>query len=288
MELIQMNCCKNTIHRQCILAWLAVSNRCVYCRAEVETVQVVDYPVIQRTAASAMESHFVTVRPSYEITSLSPKQKRVGTVGAKRTIYDDLKEEETPLRTTDKHWEDSMKKKRAQQKQQHDKMVRQHSNSVHALEVTPGAVVVVKVDSQDISHATGTPGIAWRISNGGGVRIATQYGILSSGNRGGILYLSYDKWRLHSRADQLAILAPELRGNLILCGEYKDSEQQKCTLQECHKQLINSSSPNKKSKCGCKGGKCKAHLCECIRNGYKCTSACLCNGDCTANTNNGK
>jgi hypothetical protein len=198
IELIEMKCCKKPIHRQCILSWLAVSNRCVYCRGQTDTLAVVDYPVIERIAAASVNSPFVTVRHSYEFTSLSPVHKRVWSVGSKRTLYDNLKVEETSLQTTDKHREDSMKKKRAQQEQQHKKMQRQFSNSLQALEVTHGAVLVVKVDSQDISHATGIPGIAWRIGNCGGVRIATQHGILSSENRRGVLYLSYHKWRLHS------------------------------------------------------------------------------------------
>ena len=292
MELIEMKCCKKPIHRQCILAWLAVSNRCVYCRGQADTLAVVDYPVIERMATASVDSPFVTVRHSYEITSPSPVHKRIRSVGSKRTLYDNLKVEETPLRTTDKHREDSMKKKRAQQEQQHKKMQRQFSNSLQALEVTPGAVLVVKVDSRDISHAIDIPGIAWRIGNGGGVRIATQYGILSSRNRRGVLYLSYNKWCLHSRADEMAVLPTELQQvrNLILRGEFIESEQQKCTLQECHKQLINSTSPNWKSKggCNCKGGQCKPNVCKCICNGHKCTSACSCNGNCTANTNNGK
>jgi hypothetical protein len=139
--------------------------------------------VIECIAAASIDSPFMTVRHLYEFTSPSPVHKRVGSVRSKRTLYDDLKVEETPLQTTDKHWEDSMKKKRAQQEQQHKKMQRQFSNLLQAFEVTPGAVLIVKVDSRDISHTTGIPGIAWRIGNGGGVRIATQYGILSSRNR---------------------------------------------------------------------------------------------------------
>jgi hypothetical protein len=146
------------------------------------------------------------------------------------------------------------------------------------------------VDSRDVSHATGIPGIAWMIGNGGGIRVATAHGILSNGNRKRILYLSYDKWSVHCRADEMAVLEPKLQNvrDMILRGEYKEDEQRKCTLQECHKHLINSTSPNRKSKCGCKGGQCKAATCGCIRKGNKCTSACTCTGNCTANTNNGK
>ncbi len=42
MELIEMKCCKKPIRRQFILAWLAVSNRCVYCRGRADTLGVVD------------------------------------------------------------------------------------------------------------------------------------------------------------------------------------------------------------------------------------------------------
>jgi hypothetical protein len=68
-----------------------------------------------------------------------------------------------------------MKKKREQQKKkQHDKMKKQNLTSVHALEVTPGAIIVVKCDSHDITHALGIPRIAWMVGNGGGLRIMTQ------------------------------------------------------------------------------------------------------------------
>jgi len=293
MELVQMKCCRKTIHKICLVAWLAVSNRCVHCRGEVNITQVLDYPIICRTAPTAVDSPYVPVKNLFHNTSPSPTKKRIGYVGAKRTIDDEMKAavaEETPLRSTDKHREDSMKKKRAYQKMQSEKWIRQRGDSVTSLGVSPGAVLVVKVDSRDVSHATGIPGIAWKIGNGGGVRIATAYGILSNGNRKGTLYLAYDKWQLHCRADEMAALEPELQQirDLILRGEYDEQKQKKCSIQECHQQLINSISPNRRSKCNCKGGQCKAHLCGCILKGFKCTSACACNGNCTANPNNGK
>jgi hypothetical protein len=51
--------------------------------------------------------------------------------------------------------------------------------------VTPGAVVVVKVDYRAVSHAIGIVGIAYKIIKGGGGRIATVMGILSNGSRRG-------------------------------------------------------------------------------------------------------
>ena len=240
-----------------------------------------------------IDSPYIPPKNLFELTSPSPKKKRVGVVGAKRTFEDELKAasvEETPLRSTDRHRENSMRKKRELQKKEHKRMIKQHRDSVSALGVSPGAVVVVKADARDISHATGIPEVVYMVGNGGGVRVATAHGIISNGNRKGTLYLSHDKWSLHCRADEMAVLEPELQTvrDLILQGEYEEHKQQKCTKQECHKQLINATSPQKKGKCGCKGGKCKANSCGCIRKGIKCTSACSCNGNCSANTSNGK
>jgi hypothetical protein len=54
MELIEMKCCKKPIHRQCILVWLAVSNQCVYCCGQADTLAVVDYPVKECIAAASV------------------------------------------------------------------------------------------------------------------------------------------------------------------------------------------------------------------------------------------
>ena len=31
MELVRLTCCKQTIHRQCVLAYLCINSQCVYC-----------------------------------------------------------------------------------------------------------------------------------------------------------------------------------------------------------------------------------------------------------------
>jgi hypothetical protein len=117
---------------------------------------------------------------------------------------------ETPLRITDRHCEDSMRKKRDLQKKDHKRMIKQRRDSVNTLGVSPGAVVIVKVDSRDVSHAMGIPGIVWMVGNGSGVRVAMAHGIISSGNQKGVLYLGHDKWSLHCGADKIAVLEPEL------------------------------------------------------------------------------
>jgi len=75
----------------------------------------------------------------------------------------------------------------------------------------------------------------------------------------------------------------------ILAETYnKNKSAPKCSIQDAHQQITQAISPCRKSKCGCKGGVCKAGHCGCIKKGFKCTSACLCNKNSMANPNNVK
>jgi hypothetical protein len=40
MELVRLTCCKKTIHRQCLLAYLGTNSQCCYCRCPVDMVKV--------------------------------------------------------------------------------------------------------------------------------------------------------------------------------------------------------------------------------------------------------
>ena len=130
-----MKCCKKTIHRQCVIAWLAMSNRCVHCQQAV-TMEVVEYPAILCTESAVPESPYLPAKNLFEIKSPSPIKKRIGRLGGKRTINNDLKAaavEEMPLRATDRNRQDSMKKKRELQKKDHDRMIKARGDSVNAL-----------------------------------------------------------------------------------------------------------------------------------------------------------
>ena len=48
MELIRLTCCKQTIHRQCVLAYLCINSQCVYCKAILEHASVLELPTIDR------------------------------------------------------------------------------------------------------------------------------------------------------------------------------------------------------------------------------------------------
>ncbi len=154
-------------------------------------------------------------------------------------------------------------------------------------------MVTVKCDYRAVSFAIGIVSIIYKVSRFGSARIATVPGLLSSGQTKGVWWKPADQYTLkYGAIKDTNITAPlqQIR-EAILAGTYNiNKSAPKCSIQVAHQQIIQSVSPCRKSKCGCKGGVCKAGRCGCIKKGFKfkCTSTCLCNGNCTDNLNNGK
>ena len=128
------------------------------------------------------------------------------------------------------------------------------------------------------------------MSTFGGARIATIDENLSSGQRKGQWWIPTDQYPIRYGASKEVNITPQLTQihEAILAETYnKNKSTPKCSIQDAHQQITQAISPYRKSKCGCKGGVCKAGHCGCIKKGFKCTSACLCNKNCMANPNNG-
>jgi hypothetical protein len=49
IELVRLTCCKNTIHRQCLLAYLGTNSQCCYCHCPVDMAKVMEYERIDRS-----------------------------------------------------------------------------------------------------------------------------------------------------------------------------------------------------------------------------------------------
>ncbi len=152
-------------------------------------------------------------------------------------------------------------------------------------------MVTVQCDYRAVSHSIGIVGVIFKVSQYGGARIARIAGILSSGQRKGPWWIPSDQYAIRYGANEDANITPQLMGihTAILGGTYNaNNSAPKCTIQQAHQQITQAISPCRKSKCGCKGGACKATRCGCNKKGFKCTSVCPCNGNCTENPNNGK
>jgi len=195
----------------------------------------------------------------------------------------------TPLRDADRHREESQEKKRMGQLKQAEKMKRQYESQILSEGCGPGAVVTVLVDYRAVSHGIGIVGIVYQFNpSGGGVRVATQHGLISHAK--GVFWIPADQYKMNARPDQDAVIPPDLQRvrDDILAGSYDENNAQKLSIVKTHQLVTQAISPCRKAKCVCARGQCKPGRCGCIKNNFKCTSACSCNGNCTANHNNGK
>ncbi len=170
-------------------------------------------------------------------------------------------------------------------------MIKTQGKDIANKGAAPGAVVTVQCDYRTVSHSIQIVGVVYEVSKFGGARIATIAGILLSGSRKGPWWIPVDQYAMRYGTNKEANITPQLTQirEAILVGSYNvNNSAPKCTIQEAHQQTIQAVSPCRKYICGCKGGACKAERCGCINKNFKCTSACPCNGNCTANPNNGK
>jgi hypothetical protein len=199
--------------------------------------------------------------------------------------------DKTPLRLSYQIWTESQEKKHESQREQAAKMIKLQGKDIVTKGAAPGAVVTVQCDYRAVSHSIGIVGVIFEVSKYGGARIAIITGILSSGQRKRPWWIPSDQYAIRYSANKDANITPQLMEirTTILRGTYNaNNSAPKCTIQQVHQQITQAISPCRKSKCGCKGGACKATRCGCIKKGFKCTSVCPCNGNCTENPNNGK
>lgn len=264
MDIIRTPCCKNNVHRHCILRNMTINSQCVYCRKVLKYQVITDCPAEPRT------------------TTTSPAAR-------KRTMVDDTihKEEATPLREADRVRQHSQEKRRLRQITQGNKMIRTQAQSIAKLGASPGAVVTVKVDHRAVSHAYGVVGVIMELTCGGAAKVATEAGILCHGIRKTIWWIPSDQYSLQYKANEQANIPDELQKirDAIINGTDHDTLLTHTTIQVAHQKAVGASSPCVRGKCGCKDGKCGGR-CGCIKAGKVCTSACSCNGNCKNNPKN--
>jgi hypothetical protein len=159
-----------------------------------------------------------------------------------------LMDEKTPLRDADQVHSESNEKQRMAQITQANRMIRQQGKDIANQGGSPGAVVVVQVDYQAVSHAIGIVGVIYQIASSGGARIATVAGLLSTGSKKANWWIPSNKYMIKYCANDIANIAPELEiiWQSILSGEYNENNAKRCAIQEAWK-----------SKCNCANGICK-------------------------------
>jgi hypothetical protein len=150
MELVCLTCCKKTIHQQCLLAYLGTNSQCCYCRCPVDMAKVMEYEMIHRSLPQPLTP---VKTPKCDLQQL-------------------LMDKKTPLRDADQVRSESHEKKRMAQIEQAIRMICQQGKDIVNQGGSPGAVVVVQVDYQAVSHAIGIVGVIYQITSTGGAWIA--------------------------------------------------------------------------------------------------------------------
>ena len=169
-------------------------------------------------------------------------------------------------------------------------MIKTRSKDVEKKVGGVGAVVTVIPDHRAVSHSVGIVGIVYKMKPSGGAQVATTVGLLAQAGKKD-WWIPDDQYLVRYKPDIDAPIPPELQKirELIRLGLYNTSTKVKrCTIQEVHKTITDQVSPQKMGKCFCVKGNCNPKRCGCITHGRKCTSACVCNGNCLANPHNGK
>jgi hypothetical protein len=169
-------------------------------------------------------------------------------------------------------------------------MKKRRSNQVAEDGVAPGAVVTVKMDHRDISHAVGVVGIIIKARKSGGILVCSEYGILAHGKKLQDFWIPVDRYRVSQAPNADAVLTEGLDRirTETLEGNFNRDDYISVTLQQAHRHTVGHT-PVGKGACRCKGGNC-TRSCGCWspRNGSAarpCSSSCSCNGNCN-NPNN--
>jgi hypothetical protein len=163
-----MKCCKQTIHQQCVVAYLGINSECAYCcGAVINIAGVLALPTIDRCE----------IIPT---TTSTPQQTP--------TVKQDLQLmllDQTPLRLSDQLRTELQEKKRESQREQAARMIKTQGKDITNKGAAPGAVVTVQCDYRAVSHSIGIVGGIYKVSQFGSARIAMIAGVLLSGSKKG-------------------------------------------------------------------------------------------------------
>ncbi len=174
MDILKMQCCKQTIHRHCLVAHLSVNSQCPYCREPIEDIAtVLELPTVNRSDILC-EKMPATKQPT---NSFLTKLDRSNVTRDLQSMMLDR----TPLCLADTVRADSQESKHQAQLIQAKKIMKIQGKDITSKGADPGAVVTVQCDYRAVSHAVGIVGIIYEYSKHGGVRVATECGILLSG-----------------------------------------------------------------------------------------------------------
>ncbi len=144
-----------------------------------------------------------------------------------------------------------------------------------------GAIVTLKVDYQASYHAR-LLGIVFDFKpETGGIMVCYEHGMITHDRSKGDYLVLYDKYKVSTSTNATLPIAKELQSvrNVVFAGKYNSKVQKRISFSKYFDKEMDSTSPvNKRKASGCKRG--AKNNCGCKRDGMKCHSGCMCNGNC--------
>jgi hypothetical protein len=139
----------------------------------------------------------------------------------------------------------------------------------------------VKVPKEQRSRASnqGILGVVARVSEQYSIVVATEFGVIASGNPKKPHWLSVDNYEVKSNSATMMRKPLVTKYNEIVVGRFNVYQEKMISLKEAHILMLGHKFTGLKI-CKCKNG-CNKKSCSCRQNGSVCGSGCGCGGTCS-------
>ncbi len=212
------HCCKQLVHRKCLLSWLEFESSCCYCSKPIADItKVLSYPTVDWS------------KELPRTPNLTPRKRSQGKLrDAQQMEIDAVYGSPPPMRPADQMRSISQEKKRLGQIDQASNMVRTRGDDIKKKGAGIGAVVTVFPDPWAVSHSVGIVGIIYRMKITGGAQVATSAGLLVQSLKKDF-WISNDQYVVRYKPDEDAAIPPKLQKirESINHSTYKHHKQSK-------------------------------------------------------------
>jgi hypothetical protein len=271
MEIIAMACCRKKVHKTCLEKLLENFARCAYCKALIDPKKAFIDVVCLKPKSNRLDAE-IEINESKSLNHATDKMSN-------RRLSDSIRH-------------GAMEKKRLHQAQSHERMKRWRIQDIGKMNVSPGTVVTIQVDSRDVSHPQGIMGVVIASKKDtGAVLVVCASGMICTTDKKVDYWVPIDRYSVKATAADDCVLAPDLKmiRMKILSGDFDRSMCERTTIQKAHQVIVGASSPCARRACRCKGGKCTPRCgCRGRKPPLKCHSGCACNGNCAESDSDGE
>jgi hypothetical protein len=271
LKVATTSCCKQRIHSRCLSEWLDFNASCLFCRAELDYVNLVSPTKAQDSAKGVV---------------FSPAKEEDGKLllAMKKSSDSSDSDAKTPLRLSDTVRRKASSKKRLRQQEQAERMKKQRRDAAAASGIKVGSIVTLKVDYRDVSHPRGIVGVVADVSSSdaGGVRVVTEWGVVATGASRSVYWVPSDRYVVRPDDAVVSDNLQRIREDIV-SGITDWTSYPRVTLQQAHANMVGHS-PGGKRRCSCR--KQCGPRCGCIKGKVSCNSSCACSGNCRNPNNN--